>query len=126
MIIKRKAPHQMERMLRGLVDIVHCGATLPFCHVESHGRIGDAIMEDAAPLGGPQSAEKLVPTAGELANPFQAVQKEGKPKTLKYCVWEVLKEQPRGMKVTEIIDVINDRGLYNLKAAKNPSGQVHA
>jgi hypothetical protein len=62
-----------------------------------------------------------------LENPFEAQQKEGKPKTLKWCIWEVLAhEYPQGAMVAQL--VAPGSTLYNLypklKTAANPSGQV--
>jgi hypothetical protein len=80
-------------------------------------------MAESAPEA---EAGACPPPPAQLSNPFDAVQKEGKNKTLKWCVWEVLKERPAGMKVAEIIEEIDAKGLYHAKlgAAKNPSGQV--
>lgn len=60
-------------------------------------------------------------------NPFDAIQKAGKPKTLKWCIWEVLKDHPDGTKVAEVIEQILGRGLYEpLKKAKNAVAQVRS
>ncbi|KAL4855201.1 Calponin y domain-containing protein [Chlorella vulgaris] len=64
-----------------------------------------------------------------LENPFEAQQKEGKPKTLKWCIWEVLAhEYPQGAMVAQLVSPGST--LYNLypklKTAANPSGQVSA
>lgn len=65
------------------------------------------------------------PSPEELANPFKAIQKKGKAKALKWCLWEVLKEsQGRGMKVVDLVEQLDSGGLHQFKGTKNPAGQV--
>ena len=66
--------------------------------------------------------------AEPLRNPFDRQQRPGAPKTLKWCLWEVLaRHWPRGARLG---DLLADARLLDLRpslrTSKNPSGQVGA
>jgi len=59
-----------------------------------------------------------------LINPFEARGKSGREEKLKYCAWEVLKDFPCGLHISQIAREIQQRKLRDLSKMRNATGQV--
>lgn len=59
-----------------------------------------------------------------LENPFASLHHRGRPHSVKYCLWEVLRDFPSGLNVTEIVRELEQRDLRDFSGRKNVPGQV--
>lgn len=59
-----------------------------------------------------------------LINPFEAQGKSGREEKLKYCAWEVLKDFPYGLHISQIAREIQQRKLRDLSKMRNATGQI--
>jgi hypothetical protein len=101
------------------------GVALPSSHVVEGGMSSSA----AGSGNGAPPAEFTNPFSrypAPFPNPFDGSQKDGKPKTLKWCLWEVLVRLEDGSKVQALVAPGSPLlQLYpKLVTGKNPSGQV--
>jgi hypothetical protein len=101
------------------------GLPLPSPHV-----VGVGMSSSGAASGnGAPPAEFTNPFSRyppPFPNPFDGSQKGGKPKTLKWCLWEVLVRLDEGSKVQALVAPGSPLlQLYpKFNTSKNPSGQV--
>jgi len=67
---------------------------------------------------------KLGEDAVRSENPFKPKSRRGNEDTLKYCAWEVLKDFPRGLHISQIAKEVQGRGLRDLSRMRNATGQI--
>ncbi|GMH32728.1 hypothetical protein BSKO_00562 [Bryopsis sp. KO-2023] len=70
------------------------------------------------------SLEMDSPEKNSLRNPFDGLRKPEKQLSMKYMIWEVLKESPSGLTVTEIVLEMERKKLKDFSGKRNAQGQV--
>eukprot|EP00803_Ostreobium_quekettii_P008489 evm.model.scf_1679.3 EVM.evm.TU.scf_1679.3 scf_1679:2864-3073(-) len=58
-----------------------------------------------------------------LKNPFVGLHHGSRQASVKYCLWEVLRDFPNGLNVTEIVRELEHRDLRDFSGRKNVPGQ---